>query len=338
MGLNAIKNAINTIIKSNTDGINVIKDGVNVSIGEVRCIYEGKTISIWKKNKYYYLTFHPNSGIGTMPDQTMPCGTAAALSANLFSRIGYLFQGWNTDADGDAVYTDGQEVTDIAGAGETLTLYAIWKAITWYVKFHANGGSGSMANQAHAYDTELALSENAFTRSEYTFLGWGTTASGAVAYGDQQAVKNLKSVHGAVLNLYAIWQKDPWTVVFTDHPISKTEVANDNGTAKITTADSGYTLSVKKHPDTVGFGAIEGAVTLPTQGCNKVRISYIRSYCTGASINGTELTVDELLSVREGTLVLDCSGDTFTLIAGIVESTAYYTAELKITEIYFYNE
>ena len=46
----------------------------------------------------------------------------------------------------------------------------------------------------------------------------------------------------------------------------------------------------------------------------------------------------QALSVREGSLILDCSGDSFDLTAGIVESTAYFTAALKITDIYFYGE
>ena len=319
------------IIPENADALFALGENID----ELYMIDELLDISelVWKKQKYYYLTFHANSGTGTMPDQTMPCGTAAALSVNLFCRIGYLFQGWNTDADGDALYTDGQKVTDIAGAGETLKLYAIWKAITWYVKFNANGGSGSMANQAHTYDKELALTENAFTRSEYTFLGWGTTASGAVAYGDQQAVKSLKSVHGAVLNLYAIWQKDPWTVVFMDYPITKTGSANDNGTAQVLTDSSGYTLSTGKNAGTIGFGAVEASVSLPTQGCNKVRVSYTCASCTGLFMNGVYPTID-----TNGSYTFDCSGDMFELFIQISQGSDNGTAVLKITEIYFYNE
>lgn len=321
------------IIPENADAMFAFEENID----ELYMIDELLDISelVWKKQKYYYLTFHANSGTGTMPDQTMPCGTAAALSANLFSRIGYLFQGWNPDASGGAVYTDGQEVTDIAGAGETLTLYAIWKAITWYVKFHANGGSGSMANQAHAYDKELALTVNAFTRSEYTFLGWGTTASGAVAYGDKQAVKNLKSVHGAVLNLYAIWQKDPWTVVFTDYPITITSSRGSVKTAE--TLSSGYKLNAKKDGNSGSNGQVKASVSLPTQGCNKVDVSYRCVEVSHASINGTSIVTTFTHDVS-GEVTLSCSGDTLELNLQVDENTAYYTASLQITNIYFYNE
>lgn len=207
------------IIPENADALFALGENID----ELYMIDELLDISelVWKKQKYYYLTFNPNSGTGSMSDQTMPCGTAAALFANLFNRIGYLFQGWNSDADGDALYTDEQEVTDIAGAGETLTLYAIWKAITWYVKFHANGGAGSMEDQAHAYDTEQALSINAFEREGYALLGWGTSPAGSVVYGDGATVKNLKSVHGAVLNLYALWKR--LTTVLFDTNDNETE-------------------------------------------------------------------------------------------------------------------
>ena len=228
-------NVFGNIIPENADALFVF--GTNIDE-----LYRFGVI-VWKKQKYYYITFHANSGTGSMAKQTMPCGTAAALSANLFSRIGYLFQGWNSNASGDAAYTDGQKVTDIAGAGETLALYAVWKAITYYVKYNANGGSGSMANQAHTYDTELALTKNAFTRENHQFLGWGTSPSGGVVYADQAVVKNLKGVHGAIQNLYAVWRemiKDilsatSWSgdATIQDSPRTNTNGAPDSGSESV---------------------------------------------------------------------------------------------------------
>ena len=214
MALKAIVDAVTNLIPTNADSVYGIKGGNSVSIDEIQGIYNGEIFSIWKKNKYYYITFHANSGTGSMAKQTMPCGTAAALSANLFSKVGYLFQGWNPDASGDAVYTDGQKVTDIAGAGETLPLYAIWKAITYYVGYNANGGSGSMANQDFKYDTAENLNSNAFSRTGYLFAGWDADGDGDVDYGDGASVKNLLSVNGGTVNFYAVWKAITWYVKF----------------------------------------------------------------------------------------------------------------------------
>ena len=69
------------------------------------------------------------SGTGTMADQKITEGVATALSSNTFTApSGYQFGGWNTAQDGSGVaYSDGQEVTDLVGTGETVTLYAQWR-------------------------------------------------------------------------------------------------------------------------------------------------------------------------------------------------------------------
>ena len=74
------------------------------------------------------------------------------------------------------------------------------------VKFNANGGTGTMANESFDYGTAKALTANTFTRSGYTFSGWATTASGAVAYTDKQSVSNLSATDKATVNLYAVWK------------------------------------------------------------------------------------------------------------------------------------
>lgn len=198
-------NAGNTSLPANADSAYAVKGGAKTNLDEIQCIYQGKTLSVWKKQKYYFVTFNSNGGSGGMNQQTMPVGVSTALTANAFSRLGYLFSAWAKSASGSAAYTDKQSVKDIAAAGETITLYALWTAITWYVVYNANGGSGSMANSEHKYDTAKALTANAFARSGYNFSGWATSSGGAKVYDDKQSVKNLKSTHGAVLNLYALW-------------------------------------------------------------------------------------------------------------------------------------
>lgn len=168
----------------------------------------------WQKQKYYFIAFVSNGSAGSMPQQTMPVGVATALTANLFARTGYLFYGWSTSASGARQYTDGQKVTNVAAAGETATLYALWDAITWYVRYNANGGSGSMSDSAHEYDVAKALTANAFSKTGYTFAYWATSSSGSKAYSDGQSVKNLKSTQGDILNLYAIWSAITYYVRF----------------------------------------------------------------------------------------------------------------------------
>ena len=205
MALNVIKDAITALLESNADSAYVIKNGENVALDEVRCIYNSEIMTIWQKQKYYYIAFNVNGGTGKMDIQTMSVGVAAALAKNLFNKLGYLFGGWSDKADGEKLYDDGQTVTDIAAAGATRNLYALWTAITWYVKFNANGGNGNMSNQAHRYDASASLTANAFYRDNHSFIGWATSPSGAKVYSDKQLVANLASTHGGIVNLYAKW-------------------------------------------------------------------------------------------------------------------------------------
>ena len=90
----------------------------------------------------------------------------------------------------------------------TVTATADISAFPYTVKFNANGGTGSMANQSFTYGTEQALTANAFTRTGYMFQGWATSAGGAKVYNDKQSVSNLTQTSGAVVNLYAVWDHE----------------------------------------------------------------------------------------------------------------------------------
>ena len=89
----------------------------------------------------------------------------------------------------------------------TVTGTADLSAFPYTVKFNANGGTGSMANQSFTYGTAKALTANAFTRTGYVFQGWATSASGGKAYNDKQKAQDLTTTSGAVVNLYAVWKE-----------------------------------------------------------------------------------------------------------------------------------
>ena len=82
----------------------------------------------------------------------------------------------------------------------TLTVYNNTSAIT----FDANGGSGTMANQSIAYLASANLRTNAFTRSGYTFAGWATTSTGAVAYANSASY----TMGSADVTLFAKWTEN----------------------------------------------------------------------------------------------------------------------------------
>ena len=88
------------------------------------------------------------------------------------TKTGYDFDGWYTDL------TFTNQVTSSTMVTSSLNrLYAKYIPHTYTVKFNANGGSGSMANEDFEYGTAKALTKNTFTRSGYTFMGWSTNST-----------------------------------------------------------------------------------------------------------------------------------------------------------------
>ncbi len=61
----------------------------------------------------YSVTFNANGGAGADVTETVYNRQAAQLEANAFTRTGYRYMGWNTEADGSGVaYADGASVTN----------------------------------------------------------------------------------------------------------------------------------------------------------------------------------------------------------------------------------
>ena len=150
----------------------------------------------------YTVTYNPNGGRGGPSPQTKFYGKDLTLSSIRPTRNGYMFKGWaltKEDADnGTWYYQPGSK----CGRNANTTLYAVWTANTYTVKYDANGGSDAPADQTKTYDVALTLSSTIPVRYNFTFMGWGTSASATtVAYsaGDTYTAN-------AGITLYAIWK------------------------------------------------------------------------------------------------------------------------------------
>lgn len=117
------------------------------------------------------------------------------------------------------IASDGTIASDLyCDIYKNATLTAQWTANKYYVKYNANGGSGSMSNSEHTYGTAKALTANAFSYAGHDFMGWSLTQGGGRDYTNQQSVINLTTTNGATVNLYAVWT-----------PIQYTLTVNPNG-------------------------------------------------------------------------------------------------------------
>jgi uncharacterized repeat protein (TIGR02543 family) len=83
----------------------------------------------WTPNTYT-VRFQANTANTTgMTGQSLTYGTAEALAPNSFTRAGYTFIGWNTQADGSGIsYADQATVKNLTATyGGVVTLYAQWQ-------------------------------------------------------------------------------------------------------------------------------------------------------------------------------------------------------------------
>ncbi|MBO5289417.1 MAG: InlB B-repeat-containing protein [Spirochaetales bacterium] len=164
---------------------------------EITFYYDGGTLTrVITVTESHTVTF--KDGENTLYTLEVADGESLKLPSNP-TRENYTFDGWyNGETKIEADY----KVTG------DLTLTAEWNANTYTVKFNANGGSGTMTEQAFTYDTKQALTANTFTRDGYTFAGWATSADGNVTYADEQKVSNLTAKDKATVILYAVWNEN----------------------------------------------------------------------------------------------------------------------------------
>lgn len=170
--------------------------------------------AVWSEK--CYVAFDGNGGEGEMTVQTFDAEELpSALTSNAFTKVGYTFSGWATNAADAAnltvAYADGRIFETFAAlpaeAGETATLFAVWATNTYTVVFDPNCTSytGEMDAQDFAYDQEQALTANAFVNAAgLTFAGW-TNYTDSVGYEDGATVSNLTAEAGGTVTLSAVW-------------------------------------------------------------------------------------------------------------------------------------
>lgn len=157
------------------------------------------------------------------------------------TRTGYTFTGWTVSGHDAETACSGSSETSCnakigaAGklsatgdvwlknlnpnAGETVTLTAQWKAVTCRVTFSKEGGSGGTSDKDISYNQtaeDLATIEPP-TRSNYTFLGYYTTASGeGICYFDAKGrLQKTWDIAKTSCTLYARWAAETYVVSFS---------------------------------------------------------------------------------------------------------------------------
>jgi uncharacterized repeat protein (TIGR02543 family) len=152
-----------------------------------------------------------------MLSQNRTYDAGVALTANAFEKTGYKFLGWNTVSTATTVEFVGGFTGNLSEtAGATVELYAIWAPIEYTVTFDKNHASatGDMSDQNRTYGAGVALTENAFVRTGYRFLGWNTNSTATTVTVNDEYAGNLSAIDGDTVTLFAIWQRISYTITF----------------------------------------------------------------------------------------------------------------------------
>ena len=192
----------------------------------------------------FTITYHPNGASGSEVVESKVGSESYTIRSNMFTRSGYNFTGWNTQANGGGTsYSAGASYSDLAN----LDLYAQWSRITYTIKYdkNASDATGSMANTTKYYGTNVTLRSNAFKRTGYTFLGWATEKNGDVVYSNGATYTANASV-----TLYAKWDAYTYYVKFNGNGSTSGSMNNQTfkyGTAQKLTSNAftktGFTFS-----------------------------------------------------------------------------------------------
>lgn len=187
------------------------------------------------------VTYDGNGATGGKTDpQTGKTDEKINVRDNGFTRDGYTFVTWNTQADckGNAVKPNSEWT--LRGSS---TLYACWAGNAQTLTYHGNGATGgnTAAQSGHTGD-ELTTNANGFTRDGYTFVRWDTAKDGSgTAYGEGKNGVSQYVMKPAGNDLYAIWKANPATIQY------RNDWPNTTGSTPDTTGDTGDTVTISQN-------------------------------------------------------------------------------------------
>lgn len=204
--------------------------------------------SIW--DSQLNINFNANDGDGIMAEETVAKGSDFTIPPNTFTRSGYYFHGWNTNADGSGTsYADGATIENLT---EDTTLYAVWD-LQVHISFDAHHGTGTLAEQIVPQGADFTVSPNAsdaFSRDYYSFHHWNTHADGSgLDYADGDVIPHVSTD----ITLYATWVLLPHVINYIDFDEDQSmeelfeTIEDPDGTLSIQNQTAKYGYALKKN-------------------------------------------------------------------------------------------
>ena len=202
----------------------------------------------------YSITYNGNTNDGgSVPTagNYVTGSPAYSVALNTFTKVGHVFTGWKTAADGTGT-------AYAPGAGYSITsdaiLYAQWTPASYAITYNGNGANNgtapTKASETWTYSstTPLTLStQGTLAKTGYTFYGWATTADATVGITSASPTTNT--------TYYAVWTPTPFTVTYAPGTGASGTIASPgNKTLGQTfTLDSGSTLTPPPTANNVSY-------------------------------------------------------------------------------------
>jgi len=274
--------------------------GTNYSANSSYIVYGDITLyAKWDRIPTYRISFNINNATGTTPpDRDEPFNASITLPGNSgFTRPGYIFEGWNSNAAGDGIdYSAGSSYT-VTG---NITFFAKWKAIlTYTVLYDSNGSSGSNPpGRTEPEGTVINLSDGSgMSRPGYLFTGWNTNPTGTgVDYSGGASYTITENI-----TFYAQWQLIPvYTISFDIN----------SGTGTIPPGQPGEMNAVIILP--MGTGFTRAGYTF--DGWNTLADGTGSNFAAGAAyyITGTTMLYARWIEILNYTISFNINGGTGT--------------------------
>lgn len=214
-------------------GWNTAEDGSGTSYSNQQSVSTltstaGATVQLyaqWSQTSYT-VVFNMNGGSytsGSFDNMVCTRGVDYTLPTGTIVKENYTFKGWSTSSTAtSATYANGATINNIGSAGSTVTLYAVWTAKTFTIKYNANNGGTSY--KSISYDATSAINTlealpSTWTKSGYVANGWAksSTATQPDFLFSQNFIGDLGVADGSTLNVYVVWtEEQSWSLALLD--------------------------------------------------------------------------------------------------------------------------
>ena len=219
---------------------NTKADGSGTSYTDEQMINRSSNITLYAiwESETGTITYNSNYGTNQTKTQTFTFNIDTKLDKNSFTREGYTFKEWNTNADGTGDSYSNEETIIF---NKSLILYAQWqeKIAKYTVTFNSDGGS-SVASQTVNYNDKATKPSNP-TKTGYTFKEWQLNEN----------TYNFDTVVTGNITLKAVWNENQQGDTLKNLLEKDGHVVNNGYTSKFTIGDSISSIKTKLGNDVV---------------------------------------------------------------------------------------